>query len=60
MEKKYDGLSSYYNAYINAPKSQVQVKAVWALGVLSFALCVMFSIDSVKRVRAQGSFGAGA
>ena len=26
MEKKYDGLSSYYNAYINAPESQV-VKA---------------------------------
>lgn len=37
-----------------------QVEAVWTLGVLSFALCVMFAIDSVRRVRAQGDFGAGA
>lgn len=37
-----------------------QAKAVWALGVLSFALCVMFAIDSVRRVRAQGGLGAGA
>ena len=37
-----------------------RAKAVWALGVLSFALCVMFAIDSVRRVRAQGGFGAGA
>ena len=37
-----------------------QVEAVWTLGVLSFALCVMFAIDSVRRVRAQGGFGAGA
>ena len=37
-----------------------QAEAVWALGVLSFALCVMFAIDSVRRVRAQGGLGAGA